>query len=134
VSLAAGTRLGPYEIHSALGGGGIEDVDRARDTKLGRDVAIKVLPDAFASDPERLARFERETRTLASLNQSAHRAPARARGFGRDARAGHGALDGEDLAERIRRGPIPLEEALTIANRSGRRSKPLTNRASSIAI
>jgi eukaryotic-like serine/threonine-protein kinase len=63
-----GTRLGPYEIQSALGAGGMGEVYRATDTTLGRQVAIKVLPDAFAQDPARLARFEREAKTLASLN------------------------------------------------------------------
>jgi len=66
--LSAGTRLGPYEIQVAIGAGGMGEVYRATDTTLGRQVAIKVLPDAFARDAERLARFEREARTLASLN------------------------------------------------------------------
>ena len=65
-----GTRIGPYEIIGILGEGGMGRVYRARDTTLGRDVAIKVLPEAFATDPERLARFEREARTLAALNHS----------------------------------------------------------------
>ena len=68
MSLTPGTRLGPYEITGALGAGGMGEVFRARDTKLNRDVAIKVLPAAFADDPERLARFTREAQTLASLN------------------------------------------------------------------
>ena len=68
MALTPGTRLGPYEIVSALGAGGMGEVYRARDTKLNRDVAIKVLPDSFASDPERLARFKREAQILASLN------------------------------------------------------------------
>jgi len=68
MSLAAGTRLGPYEISTLLGAGGMGEVYRARDTKLNRDVALKILPDAFASDPDRLARFTREAQTLASLN------------------------------------------------------------------
>ena len=68
MTLAAGTRLGLYEILAPLGAGGMGEVYRARDTKLGRDVAIKVLPSAFTADPERLARFEREARLLASLN------------------------------------------------------------------
>ncbi|MEP6769146.1 MAG: protein kinase, partial [Acidobacteriota bacterium] len=68
MSLAAGTRLGPYEIVSPLGAGGMGEVYRARDARLGRDVAIKVMPDALAHDPERLARFEREAQVLASLN------------------------------------------------------------------
>jgi eukaryotic-like serine/threonine-protein kinase len=68
VSLATGTKLGPYDILAALGAGGMGEVYRARDTKLNRDVALKILPDAFASDPDRLARFTREAQTLASLN------------------------------------------------------------------
>jgi eukaryotic-like serine/threonine-protein kinase len=68
MALSAGTRLGPYEIVSALGAGGMGEVYRAKDAKLGRDVAIEVLPDAVANDPERLARFEREAKMLAALN------------------------------------------------------------------
>jgi serine/threonine protein kinase len=68
MTISPGARLGPYEIISAVGVGGMGEVYRARDTQLGRDVAIKVLPDAFLSDPERLARFEREARVLAALN------------------------------------------------------------------
>ena len=78
--LLPGTRLGPYEILSALGAGGMGEVYRARDTKLDRDVAIKILPEAFAADPERIARFQREARTLASLNHpniAAHPRPRR---------------------------------------------------------
>jgi len=68
MSLAAGARLGPYEIVSALGAGGMGEVYRARDLRLGRDIAIKVLPSAFSADPERLARFEQEARAAAALN------------------------------------------------------------------
>ena len=68
MALSPGTRLGPYEILSALGAGGMGEVYRATDTALGRQVAIKVLPEAFAQDAERLARFEREAKTLAALN------------------------------------------------------------------
>ena len=68
MAVSPGTQLGSYEILSHLGSGGMGEVYRARDTKLGREVAIKVLPEAFAKDPERLARFEREARLLASLN------------------------------------------------------------------
>src|SRR5437773_3774596 len=68
--LASGTRIGPYEIQAAIGAGGMGEVYRARDTKLGRDVALKVLPDAFAHDAERMARFEREAQVLASLNHT----------------------------------------------------------------
>ena len=66
--LQSGTTLGPYEIQSPLGAGGMGEVYRARDTKLGRDIPLKVLPDVFADDPERLARFQREAKVLASLN------------------------------------------------------------------
>ena len=68
MALAPGTRIGLYEILSPLGAGGMGEVYRARDTKLKREVALKVLPDAFASDPERMARFQREAEVLASLN------------------------------------------------------------------
>src|SRR5262249_4980276 len=68
MALAAGARLGPYEILSAIGAGGMGEVYRARDTKLGRDVALKVLPDSLLHDPDRLARFEREAHILAALN------------------------------------------------------------------
>jgi eukaryotic-like serine/threonine-protein kinase len=68
MSLAAGTKLGPYEILSPLGAGGMGEVYRARDTKLGREVALKVLPQAFAADADRMARFQREAQVLASLN------------------------------------------------------------------
>ena len=66
--IAAGTKLGPYEIAGAIGAGGMGEVYQAHDTKLGRDVAIKVLPEAFAHDPERLSRFQREAKMLAALN------------------------------------------------------------------
>ena len=68
MSLALGARLGVYEVVGTLGAGGMDEVDRARDTRLQRDVALKILPETFARDPDRLARFEREVRVLASLN------------------------------------------------------------------
>jgi serine/threonine protein kinase len=68
MSLPAGTRLGPYEVLALIGAGGIGEVYRARDTKLGRDVALKILPDSFVEDPERVARFRREAQVLAALN------------------------------------------------------------------
>src|SRR5262245_15118353 len=88
MSLAAGTRLGAYEIVSPLGAGGMGEVYRARDTKLGRDVAIKILPDGFTHDPERLARFQREAQLLAALNH-----PHIAQVYGLEARDG---LNGQD--------------------------------------
>ena len=70
MGLSEGTRIGPYEIQALLGAGGMGEVYRARDTELRRDVAIKILPEVFTSDPERLARFEREAHILAALNHS----------------------------------------------------------------
>lgn len=113
--LTVGTRLGPYEILASIGAGGMGEVYRARDTRLDRDVAIKIVPELFATDPDRLIRFEREAKTLASLN---HPNIAHIHGI-------EGAdivralvmefVDGEDLAQRIARGPIPVEEALPVA-------------------
>jgi Tol biopolymer transport system component len=115
MTLAGGTKLGPYEILSSIGAGGMGEVYRATDTNLGRDVAIKVLPEAFAQDPERIARFEREARTLAALNH-----PNIAGIYGLEKSQGTYALvmelvEGEDLSQRIARGPIPIDEALPIA-------------------
>src|SRR5437763_6038477 len=113
--LSPGSRIGSYEIVSPIGAGGMGEVYRARDTKLGRDVAIKVLPDTVAQDPERLARFEREAKTLAALN---HSNIAHIHGF--EDSTGVPALvmelvEGPTLADRIARGPIPIDEALPIA-------------------
>ena len=115
MSLASGSRLGPYEVVSPIGAGGMGEVYRARDTKLGRDVALKVLPDSLAPDPERLARFEREAQLLAALN---HPSIAHIHGF--EDSTGTAALvmelvDGPTLADRIAQGPMPLEEAVPIA-------------------
>jgi eukaryotic-like serine/threonine-protein kinase len=110
-------RLAHYEISSLLGKGGMGEVWRARDTKLGRDVAIKVLPDEFTRDLERLARFGREARVLASLDH-----PSVAAIFGLEEVDGTRFLvmqlaDGEDLSERLRRGPMPVDEAIAVAAR-----------------
>ena len=111
MSLTAGARLGPYEIVSALGAGGMGEVSRARDTKLNRDVAIKVLLPSVANDPDRLARFSREAQVLASLNH-----PNIAHIYGIEGAAIVMELvEGEDLAQRIARGPIPIDDALPIA-------------------
>jgi hypothetical protein len=115
VALTPGTRLGVYEITAQIGEGGMGQVFRARDTKLDRDVAIKILPEAFAHDAERLARFTREAKTLTSLNH-----PNIAAIYGLEESAGVTALvmelvEGDDLSQRIRRGAIPLDEALPIA-------------------
>jgi serine/threonine-protein kinase len=115
VALSAGNRLGPYEIVAPLGAGGMGEVYRAKDTKLNREVAVKVLPAAVADDAERLARFKREAQVLASLNH-----PNIAAIYGLDEADGKQFLvlelvDGEDLAERLKRGRIPLPESLAIA-------------------
>jgi len=116
LKIATGSRLGPYEVTGALGAGGMGEVWRARDPRLGRDVAIKVLPAALANDPERLARFERECRLLASLNH-----PHVASVLGLEDAGGAPALvmelvEGPTLAERIAKdGAIALPEALALA-------------------
>src|SRR5712671_4598424 len=115
LALQPGARLGPYEVLSALGAGGMGEVYRAHDTKLNRDVALKILPDAFASDPDRLARFTREAQTLASLNH-----PNIAIIHGLEQAGDVHALvmelvAGEDLSQRIACGAIPIDEALPIA-------------------
>ena len=129
--LVIGTRLGPYEIVAPLGAGGMGEVYRARDTKLGRDVAIKVLPTLFTSDPERRARFEREARLLAALNHphigaiygledadpSTHSASSGQAGSGQAAVRALvlELVEGETLADRLTTGPLPVMEVLTIA-------------------
>jgi serine/threonine-protein kinase len=113
--LLAGSRLGLYEIAGQIGAGGMGEVYRARDTKLGREVAIKVLPEAVEQDPERIARFEREAKALAALHH-----PNIATLFGMEQSEGRHYLvmelvEGEDLSQRLRRGLIPVPEALAIA-------------------
>ncbi len=113
--LSTGTKLGSYEVLAPLGAGGMGEVYRASDTKLKREVALKVLPEAFASDAQRMARFEREAQLLASLNH-----PNIAAIYGLEESSGIRALvmelvEGPTLAERIAPGPVPLEEALPIA-------------------
>jgi serine/threonine protein kinase/TolB-like protein/tetratricopeptide (TPR) repeat protein len=113
--LEPGQALGPYVVASTLGRGGMGEVYRARDTKLDRDVAIKVLPAVFGSDPDRVLRFQREARTLAALNH-----PNIAAIYGLEERDGAAALvlelvEGPTLADRIAQGPVPLEETFRIA-------------------
>src|SRR5438132_2379017 len=115
MKLDAGTRLGPYEVQAALGAGGMGEVYRARDTRLGRDVAIKILASSFVHDADRVARFQREAQVLAALNH-----PHIAHIYGLEDAGGGLALvmelvDSETLADRIAHGPIPLDEALPIA-------------------
>ena len=115
MALAPGTTLGPYSVTAKIGEGGMGEVYRATDTKLDRDVALKVLPEAFTQDPDRLARFEREAKVLASLNH-----PNIGHIYGLEEAEGVRALvlelvEGPTLADRIKQGPIPLDEALPIA-------------------
>jgi serine/threonine-protein kinase len=113
--IGPGTRLGPYEVTALIGEGGLGKVWRAHHEGLKRDDALKVVPDAFASDPERLARFRREAQVLASLNH-----PNIAHVHGLERSDGVQALvmelvEGPTLADRIAQGPIPVDEALPIA-------------------
>jgi serine/threonine-protein kinase len=115
VALAPGARLGAYEILSLIGQGGMGEVYRATDTKLRREVAIKVLPEAFAADPERTARFQREAELLATLNH-----PNIAAVYGVEDSAGVTAIvlelvEGETLADRIARGPLEIDDAIAVA-------------------
>jgi Tol biopolymer transport system component len=115
VSLNPGTHVGPYEVIAQIGEGGMGEVYRATDTNLGRQVALKVLRDAFAQDPERLARFEREAKTLAALN---HPNIAIIHGFEKTSAVSALVMElveGPTLADRIARAPIPIDEALPIA-------------------
>jgi serine/threonine protein kinase len=115
VALSPGTRLGVYEVTAQIGVGGMGEVYRARDTKLGRDVALKILPPALAADADRVARFEREARLLASLNhphigaiygfEDAGDAPALVLEL----------VEGDTLDDRVRRSPLPLSKALAVA-------------------
>jgi serine/threonine protein kinase len=134
LALTPGTRLGVYEVIASIGVGGMGEVFRACDTKLNRDVALKVLPDSFASDPDRLARFTREAQTLASLNH-----PNIAHIHGLEESSGVRALvmelvEGEDLSQRIARGAIPLDEVLPIAKQIAEALEAAHSRASSIVI
>src|SRR5262249_25305326 len=113
--LSVGDKLGPYEIRTSLGAGGMGEVYRAHDGKLARDVALKVLPQSFANDPDRMTRFQREARVLASLNH-----PNIAAIYGLEESNGVSALvmelvEGPALDARIARGPMPVAEAVDLA-------------------
>jgi hypothetical protein len=124
MTLTTGSTLGQYRITGELGAGGMGEVWRAEDEKLGREVALKVLPEEFAKDPERMARFEREAKVLASLN---HPNIATLYGLetvesGTETETGTETVflamelvEGEDLSERIKRGTVPVDEAISIA-------------------
>ena len=115
MTLATGFRLGPYEILSPLGAGGMGEVYRARDTRLGRDVAVKVLPEALADDPERLARFEQESRAIAALS---HPNILAIHDVGREGSVSYAVLEllhGETVRGRLARGPLPWRDAVEVA-------------------
>ena len=128
MALAIGSRVGSYEVLASIGAGGMGEVYRARDTRLNRDVALKVLPDVFSGDADRRARFEREAQLLATLNH-----PHIAQIYGlEDSAAGIHALvmelvDGPTLADRIAPGPLPVDEALAIAFRTTRTTRTIRN-------
>src|SRR6185295_18838856 len=113
--IESGSRIGPYEVLAPLGEGGMGVVFRGRDSRLQRDVALKVLPDNFASDPDRLSRFQREAQVLASLNH-AHIAQI----YGLEQVEGAACIvmelvEGETLEEKLRKGPISYDEAIEIS-------------------
>src|SRR5215471_11717534 len=115
MALTIGTQLGSHEITALLGKGGMGEVYRARDTKLKREVAIKILPDEFSRDVDRLTRFQREAEVLASLNHPNIAAIYDLQEANETRFLVLELVDGETLAGRIRRGPIPVAEALEIA-------------------
>ena len=124
MTLAAGSRLGSYEVLSALGAGGMGEVYRATDTRLARDVAVKVLPEEFFEDRDRVARFEREARSLAALNHpgiaavySFEEVPGPSSSGARHLLVME-LVEGEDLAQKLLVGPLPLEEALSLARQT----------------
>ena len=139
--LASGTRIGGYEITRLLGSGGMGEVYRAHDSRLNRDVAIKVLLPSVACDVDRLVRFAREAQVLASLDHPTSRTstgwsrprPRKAPKIGMRALVME-LVEGPTLADRIAQGPLPLDEALPSPGRSPRRWRPRTSRASSTAI
>ncbi len=127
MALTVGSRLGHYDVTALIGEGGMGQVYQATDTKLNRQVALKILPEAFASDPDRLARFQREAQVLASLNhpgiaaiygiEEAEPSAAEGKSSGQEAVKALvlELVEGPTLADRIAQGPIPVDEALPIA-------------------
>src|SRR5438477_7181993 len=114
MTLTSGTKLGSYEIVAPLGKGGMGEVYRARDTKLKREVAIKIMPDEFARDAERVSRFQREAEVLASLNHPHIAAIHHLEEFKGSRLLVLELVEGDTLADRISRGPIPVHESLLI--------------------
>ena len=124
MSLSPGTRLGPYEILAPLGAGGMGEVYRARDTRLGRDVAVKVLPRHLSDNPEIRARFEREAKTVSSLN---HPHICTLHDVGREGDTDFlvmELIEGETLAHRLAKGPLPLDQCARLGRADRRRARP----------
>src|SRR6059036_536563 len=134
MAITIGTHLGSVQITGVLGRGGMGEVYRGRDTKLKRDVAIKILPEEFSSDPERIARFHREARAIAALNHANIAAIHELGESGTTKFLVLELVEGDTLAQRIQRGPLPVEEALNIARQIAMPSPPRTKKASFTAI
>jgi serine/threonine protein kinase len=133
VPFTPASRFGPFEIHGTLGAGGMGEVHRARDTKLQREVALKVLPDRFAIDADRVARFKREAQILAALGHPNIAGIYDIESSGESEAIVMELVEGPTLAERLSRGAIPLDEAVDIA-RLPTDWPPRTSTASFIAI
>src|SRR5438132_11032619 len=116
MAVIIGARLGAHEITALLGKGGMGEVYRARDTKLNRDVAIKVLPDAFANDPERIARFHREAQAIAALNHPNIAAIYDLEESNRTKFLVLELVEGETLGDKLTHRPLPVDEALNVAH------------------
>ena len=132
--LLSETKLGPYEIVSALGAGGMGEVYRAHDPRLDRDVAIKVLPEYLTSDPDRLRRFEQEARATAALSHPNILAVFEMDTHGSVSYLVEELLEGETLRERLGRGPIPLRKAIDYGVQIAHGLAAAHDKASSIAI
>jgi serine/threonine protein kinase len=130
MTLSSGVRLGPYEIQAPLGAGGMGEVYRARDTRLGREVAIKILPEFFARDPERLHRFERETRAVATLNHPNILAIYDVGQHESVPFLVSELLEGESLRQPLERGPCPIGRQSNTGSRSLRVWRQRTTKAS----
>src|SRR5438067_2811786 len=114
MAIASGTKIGPYEVLAPLGAGGMGEVYRAKDTRLGRDVAIKILPKVMSADPERKQRFQREAKTISSLN---HPNICTLHDIGSQDGLDYlvmECVEGETLAKRLEKGPLPLEQVLKL--------------------
>jgi serine/threonine protein kinase len=134
MALAAGTRLGPYEVRTPLGAGGMGEVYRARDARLDRDIAIKVLPPTFTADLDRRARFEREAKAIAALSHPNILAIFDTGLHGEQLFVVTELLEGETLRAALENGSLPIRKSIDIAVQIARGWRPRTTRGSSTAI